>query len=382
VLIGQAFGAGDDERVREVAGTTLTVALGLGVVVGAAGALLTEPILRLTGTPSDIFPTTVIFAKIIFVSLPILFVYLGYTTFLRGTGDSTTPFYFLIFSTALVVALTPAFIQGWFGIPKLGVLGAGVASTLATLLGLIGLLLVLQRRHDRLAFDAEMIRHLRVRPKVLAAVIRIGLPTGIQTIMVSLAEIAVIGFVNHFGSSATAAYGAVNQVASYVQFPALSIGITAAIFGAQAIGARRNDRMKAIVRAGVGLNYAVEGLLIALVYAFSWLILGAFVTDPHTLEIAHELLMITLWSYVLFGNSSVLSGIMRASGTVIPPTLIAVASIWLIEVPIAYVLSQHTALGLKGVWTAYPIAFACGLLGQIVYFSLVWTHKKLEPIPI
>ena len=75
---------------------------------------------------------------------------------------------------------------------------------------------------------------------------RIGVPTGIQVMMVSLAEIAIISFVNRFGSSATAAYGAVNQVVGYVQFPAISIGIAASIFGAQCIGAHREDRSGAL----------------------------------------------------------------------------------------------------------------------------------------
>ena len=88
--------------------------------------------------------------------------------------------------------------------------------------------------------------------KILGAVVRIGIPTGLQVMMVSLAEIAVISFVNRFGSSATAAYGAVNQVVSYVQFPAISIGIAASIFGAQCIGARRSDKLGSVIRSAVG----------------------------------------------------------------------------------------------------------------------------------
>jgi putative MATE family efflux protein len=382
VLIGQAFGAGNTERIREIAGTTLTVALCLGIGVGVLGALLTEPLLRLTGTPADIFPTTVVYAKIIFFALPIFFVYLAYTTFVRGVGDSATPFYFLIFSTVIGIVLTPTFILGWFGIPRFGVAGSAVASTIAVFFGLVGLLFVLQRRNDILKFDGAMIRDLRVRWPILKAVIRIGLPTGIQTIIVSLAEIAVIGFVNRFGSNATAAYGAVNQVVSYESFPALSIGIASSIFGSQAIGAKRNDRLPAIVRSGVALNYIVAGGLIAVVYLFSWAILGAFVTDPHTLAVAHDLLMITLWSYVLFGNTTVLSGVMRSSGTVVPPTLISVTATLLIEVPVAYYLSMHTSLGLRGVWIAYPVAFACGLAAQTCFYKFVWTNEKIEAIRV
>ena len=100
---------------------------------------------------------------------------------------------------------------------------------------------------------------MRIDWGILLSVVKIGVPTGMQVMMVSLAEIAVITFVNHFGSSATAAYGAVNQVVGYVQFPAISIGIAASIFGAQCIGARREDKLGSVIRSAVGLNYAIGG---------------------------------------------------------------------------------------------------------------------------
>ncbi len=382
VLIGQAYGARDPERVREVAGTALSVALLLGIVAGIAGGMFTEPILRLIGTPSDILALAIGYAKLTFFALPVIFVYLGYTSFVRGVGDSQTPFYFLIVSTVLGVILTPAFIRGWMGLPELGVASAAVASTLATLVGLVGLLVVLQQRHSTLAFDAAMLRAMRIRPAVLAAIVRIGLPTGVQFIMISLAEIAVITFVNRFGSTATAAYGAVNQIASYVQFPALSIGIASSIFGAQSIGAQRFDRLRRIVRSGVALNYVIGGILIALAYVFNDALLGLFVKDRRTLDVAHELLVLTLWSYVIFGNNGVLSGVMRSSGTVLWPTLISITSIWAVEIPVAYALSTHTSLGLRGVWLAYPCAFISGLIGQTAYYQLVWKKRKLAPIAV
>jgi putative MATE family efflux protein len=382
VLIGQAYGARDNDRIRAVAGTTLSIALILGIVVGLIGSVLAEPILRLVGTPADIFPLTVGYARIIFIALPVFFLYFSYTTFVRGVGDVQTPFYFLILSTVIGIFLTPAFIAGWFGLPKFGVASAAVASTISTLIGLIGLLIVLAIRREPLAFNGAMIRGMRIHWPILRAIIRIGLPTGLQMVFVSVAEVAVISFVNHFGSTATAAYGAVNQVASYVQFPAISIGIASSIFGSQAIGAQRSDRLRGIVRAGITLNYIIGGALIILVYAFSWNILGAFIKDAHTVEIAHDLLNITLWSYVIFGNTAVLSGVMRSSGTVLWPTAISIFSIMVIEVPIAYYLSQRTSIGLRGVWIAYPIAFIVGLALQTTYYKLVWRKREIHAIKI
>ena len=181
---------------------------------------------------------------------------------------------------------------------------------------------------------------------------------------------------NRFGSSATAAYGAVNQVVGYVQFPAISIGIAASIFGAQCIGARREDKLGSVVRSAVGLNYAIGAVLIGACYLFAWFILGWFITNPNTLRIAHQLLMITLWSYAVFGNSAVLSGLMRGSGTVLWPTAIGIFAIWGVEVPAAYLLMHR--IGLDGVWLGYPIAYCVALALQFSYYEFVWKRKTHE----
>jgi Na+-driven multidrug efflux pump len=119
-------------------------------------------------------------------------------------------------------------------------------------------------------------------------------------------------------------------------------------------------------------------VLIAICYAFSWPLLGLFLTDLPTLQIARQLLMITLWSYLIFGNSAVLSGIMRSSGTVLWPTLLAVVSIWGVEVPAAYVLMRH--FGLDGIWIAYPIAFVANLCFQSTYYFVFWKKRQIKAL--
>jgi MATE family, multidrug efflux pump len=378
VLIGQAYGARNEERLKAVAGTTLTLSLGAGIVLGALGWIYCPQLLHLIGTPADIFDQSLAYARLTFLSLPLLFVYLAFTTFVRGTGDSRTPFLSLIVSTVLTMIFTPALIRGWFGLPQTGIVGAVYAGIVANTLALVFLLVSLALEKNPLALDMSIIRHMKLEPKLLWALLKIGIPTGIQLVMVSLAEIAVISLVNRFGSSATAAYGAVNQVVSYVQFPAISIGIAASIFGAQSIGAKRFDRLRKIARAGVALNWAIGGVLITLVYVFNDMILGLFITDAGVLKTAHDLLSITLWSYLLFGTSSVLSGLMRSSGTVLWPTLLSVIAIWGVEVPVAYALAPH--LGLTGVWIAYPVAFAVGLTFQTIYYYGFWRRKRLTAL--
>jgi putative MATE family efflux protein len=378
VLIGQAYGAGNTRRLKQVAGTTLGLTIVVGVVAGAAGAIFVHPLLSAIGTPPDIIATSESYARIIFLSLPLLFVYLVYITFLRGVGDAQTPFYFLLLSSLINIVATPAFLFGWLGLPHLGVNSAAVATIVANGGAFAAFMIFLRATNNPLQFDAETARDLLLDWPTVKTIVRIGIPTGVQLVMVSLSEIAVISFVNRFGSHATAAYGAVNQIVSYVQFPAISIGIASSIFGAQAIGGRRLDRLGPIARSAVGLNYAIGGVLIAICYAFSWPLLGLFLTDMPTLLIARQLLMITLWSYLIFGNNAVLSGIMRSSGTVLWPTLLAVVSIWGVEVPAAYLLMKH--FGLDGIWIAYPIAFVANLCFQSTYYFAFWKKRQIKAL--
>jgi putative MATE family efflux protein len=378
VLVGQAFGARDYHKVKKIAGTVLGAALYLGIIVAIVGASGSQAMLSWLRTPPDIIGQADAYARVIFLTMPVFFVYFVYATILRGTGDSTTPFYALIVSAVLAIAITPIFIVGTFGLPKLGVVSAAVAGLIANSAALAWLVYYLHRRDNPLKFDREMLSDMRIDWSILKAVVRIGVPTGIQVMMVSLAELAVISFVNRFGSSATAAYGAVNQVVGYVQFPAISIGISASIFGAQCIGARREDKLGSVIRSAVALNYVVGGIIISLCYIFAYVILGWFITDPSTLQIAHGLLMITLWSYLLFGNSAVLSGVMRGSGTVLWPTINGIFAIWGVEVPAAYILMHY--FGLKGVWLGYPISYCVVVTLQFCYYEFVWkkkTHERL-----
>lgn len=378
VLIGQAFGAGDHHKLKKIAGTVIGAGLYLGIIVAIVGFFGSPAILGWLRTPPDIIAQSDAYARVLFLTMPVFFVYFVYATILRGTGDSTTPFYALIVSAVLAIAVTPLFIVGVFGLPKLGVVSAAVAGLIANSAAFAWLLYYLARRDHPLKFDRETLEDMRIDWGILRSVLRIGVPTGIQVMMVSLAEIAVISFVNRFGSSATAAYGAVNQVVGYVQFPAISIGISASIFGAQCIGARREDKLGSVIRSAVGLNYVIGGVIIGLCYVFAWQILGWFITDANTLKIAHQLLMITLWSYLLFGNSAVLSGVMRGSGTVLWPTINGIFAVWGVEVPAAYILMHY--VGLDGVWLGYPIAYCVVLALQFGYYQLVWkkkTHERL-----
>jgi putative MATE family efflux protein len=376
VLIGQAWGARERHKVKTIAGTALSLGLLLGLAVGLLGGVFTEAMLRWLGTPTEVYDDAVGYARVIMFAMPGLLSFILSTQLLRGVGDTITPLYALIVSTAVSAVLTPAFIRGWGGLPQLGVTSAAAASICAFVAALLFMGFMMRRKAHPLAPDGELLRALRIDPHILKLVARIGLPTGLQVIVMSLAEIALLALINSYGADATAAAGAVNQVVNYVQFPALSIAITASILGAQAIGAGRAQRLGEIAKTALMMNLVITGALVLIGYLFSRHLISAFITNAHVIELAQGLLHIMLWGAIVYGFAAALSGVMRASGVVLIPTSISIACIVLVEVPAAYGLSH--VFGLEGVWMSYPIAFSAMLVLQTAYYRLVWRKLQIE----
>jgi Na+-driven multidrug efflux pump len=206
-------------------------------------------------------------------------------------------------------------------LPQLGVTSAAVATIASFSVALAFLAWHMRRHQHPLAPDRELLAALGIDPALLRLVVKLGLPTGVQMV-------------------------------NYVQFPALSIAITASTLGAQAIGADNPGKLRAITRTGLKMNLVITGTLVLLGYLFSGHPIALFITSAPVIALAQTLLHIMLWSRLVFGFASVLGGVMRASGTVPVPAAISVFCIVAIEVPSAWVLSS--AVGLNGVGWRTP----------------------------
>jgi putative MATE family efflux protein len=379
VLIGQAYGARNELKVKEIAGTTMTVTFLGGVVVAVLGVVFIRPIMSVLGVPPNILEESTTYGTILLIGMPGFFIYLIATSVLRGVGDTTTPLIALIMSILTGLIVTPAFILGWGGLPKLGLMAAAVAFIAGFLVVLVFLFFYLRARKHPLAPDRVFLTHLGIDFVLLRTILKLGIPAGVQMIVSSVAAIVVVGIINRFGSNATAAYGAVGQVMSYVQFPAMSIGIAASIFGAQAIGAGQQDQLGRITRTAMLMNLLITGGLVLLAYVFSEQVVRLFITDPQVVVLTETLLHIVLWSVVMFGFAVILSGVMRSSGDVLFPMLISLGTIVLVETPLALYLSS-TPLGLNGIWTAYATSFCTMFVLQGIYYLLVWRRKPIKKL--
>ncbi|WP_180063299.1 MATE family efflux transporter [Acinetobacter sp. YH16042] len=376
VLVGQAWGTQNLEKVRTVVGSTLFMTLIGGSIIAFLGVIFAKPILLALGTAPDVMHLSLPYVQWMLAGSPLLFIYIIYTSILRGVGDSTTPLIASGMTIGSGLIITPILIAGKFGFPSLGIIAPAIASHIGFLIALVFLYFYLKKKDHPLKLDFELIRHIRHQHDLSKIILKLGIPTGIQMVTTSVAGLVIVGLVNRHGADATAAYGAVNQVLNYIQFPALSIAIAASIFAAQAIGSGQFELINRVKRTAIGMNFIITGILVALGYLFSKHLMALFITDPEVVILGQELLFIVLWSILFFGASAIFASIMRASGTVTVPMIINIMAIICIEVPCAYLFSEWW--GLKGIWYAYALAFVSLCILQGLYYQLVWRRKAIK----
>ena len=370
VLAANAWGAKDAARAKAIAGTALALMLCAGLVTSIAGCTFAPQLMRALGTPDTILADAVLYARLALLGMPLTFLLWLSTSMSRGVGDAITPLWTLALSTVISLACTPALIQGWWILPQLGVAGAAISNMLAFAVAMAWMLWQWRRNAHPLAPDATLLRHLRIDAAIARQILKIGVPASLQMLTMAVAEIVLLRLVNQHGPDATAAYGAVNQIMSWIQLPAMSLGITASILASHALGAGRGHRLPAIVHTGLRLNLAVTGFFVALAYLLAPLVIRLFITQASVVTLALNLLHIVAWSVLALGMGNVLVGVMRASGAVFGPMALGMFALLCIEVPAAYWLDGM--IGISGIWWAYALAFVAMLGLYTAYYRLVW----------
>ncbi len=374
VMVAQCTGAKNLAEAKQVVGTSAVFFLVLSVSLALIGWFATAPLLDALHTPPDAIAGATAYMRIMFLAFPSICGFFFLMAALRGSGDSRTPFRFLALSVVLDIALNPLLIFGAGPVPRLGIAGSALATLIAQTLSLGALLVHLYTTGNPLRLRREELRHLRPDPKVLRLLFTKGVPMGLHLFVVSTSMLGLTALVNRFGSQETAAFNASMQLWNYVQMPALAIGAAVSSMAGQNVGAGRWDRVNRVAYTGIAFNFVLSGTLIVALYLLDHVALGLFLpADGAAFRIAVHLNLLVTWSFVFFGVSIVLFGVLRATGSVMAPLAMLVIALWLVRLPFAYLLVDR--LRDDAIWWAFPVSSITSMVLAILYFRYGAWHQ-------
>jgi putative MATE family efflux protein len=367
ILIAQYFGAERLEAAKRVVGTSATFFALVSVVVSLFGILITDRLLALMSTPADAMPFATAYLRILFVAMPFLYMYQYLMAVLRGAGDSKTPFLFLVVTVVLDIALNPLFIFGWGPVPRMGIAGSAVATLIANAVTFVALIVHLYRRRHPLCIHRGEWALFRMDNTILKTLILKGVPMGLQMVVLSTSAVGMISLVNRFGSETTAAFGACFQLWNYLQMPAFAVAAAVSSMAAQNVGARRWDRVGRIATSGVLFNALVMGLGLIVIYLFNRSAYGLFLpAGGHAIGVAVHLNAVAGWSFLFFGVSMVLFGVVRSTGAVTAPLVILLIAMWGVRFPFAVGLLD--SLGADAIWWSFPVSAVTAAVLSILFY--------------
>jgi len=377
ILVGQAIGAKDMAQAKRVIGTSATFFFGVSIAIALAGMPLSRHILVWMSTPPDALPFAEAYLRIIFMAVPFLYMFAFFSAILRGSGDTRTPFVFLLLVVLLDIVFNPLLIFGIGPFPEMGIAGSATATLIANVISLVAMIFWLRYRRHPLWISRHEKAVYKPDPAILRALIVKGVPMGLQMIVISLAMIMMISMVNQYGVATTSAYGAALQLWTYVQMPAMAIGAACSSMAAQNVGAGRWDRVNGTARIGTLFNFLMTGALILPIILFDRSTLSLFLPEGSAaLENARHLNHIAVWSFLFFGVTFVVSGVVRATGAVIPPLLILGVALWGIRIPFANLLQP--TLGADAIWWSFPASSICAMLMSLAYYKWGgWRKAKM-----
>jgi len=375
-LIAQYVGAKNHQMVNHVAAQTLLMVIIVSVALGGIGYALAPSLLHLMGVSPDVYSAALGFMRVSFVGLVFNFAFFMFQSIMRGIGEAVLPVYIVLGTVILNFILDPLFIFGWGSIPPLGVMGAALA-TLGTqiIAATIGLNVLFGGKYgihlswDNFVPDVSFMRR----------AFFLGLPASIEMSARALSLTVMTFLIASFGTLTVAAYGVGSNILQVVLIPGLGLSMAISILVGQNIGAGNTERAARIGRLGAWLGFSTLLAAGIIVFIFAPAFIAFFIpNDQDVILVGATLLRIMALSWGFMGVQLALNGVFRASGNMIVSMVLTLVSQWVLQFPLAYVLSKHTTLGASGIWWAFPITnVLTALLTLALYMKGDWKKKHL-----
>lgn len=367
VVVSRYFGAEDEDGIHRAVHTTVAFGLVAGVVMTAAGILLSPQILLWMGTPESVMPESVTYLQVYFYGSLGFVMYNIFVGILQAVGDSRHPLYYLMISSVINLVLDIVFIENF----HTGVGGAALATVISQVFSAILCLIQLLRTHESYRLS---ITKIRFDSKMLKQIIRIGLPSGVQNSIIAFANVVVQSYINAFGEMAMAGYGAYSKIEGFAFLPINSFTMAMTTFVGQNLGARQEERTKKGARFGILATVLLAELIGIGVFLLAPQLIAAFDSTPDVIYFGVEKARTAALFYFLLAFSHSVAAVLRGAGKAVVPMVIMMAFWCVIRVAFLAVTIPLTH-AIQMVYVVYPLTWGLSSLVFFFYYKRAnWVH--------
>lgn len=369
VVISQAYGAQDEERVQKAVHTTVAIAITAGIIVTIAGIILAPVVHNIMGTPTEVYEDAVTYLRVYFGGMVFSVVYNMSAGILNAVGNSRRSLIYL-----MIAAFSNIFLDLFFVVVlKMGVVGVALATDISQFLSCVFIIGYLLKTNEVYKLK---IREIRFHGNLVSKIIKIGLPTGIQNIVIALSNVIIQSGINSFGPVVMAGFTSYVKIDGFNFLPVMSFSMAATTFTGQNIGAEKIDRVKKGMKISLamGMGYAMAtGILL---YTIAPYAMGIFTQDPEVVACGVYLMKFFCPFYWILAFIHVMAGTIRGTGKTLPPMIIILLSLCLFR--IIWIATVVPMIGeLYSLIMVYPLSFVVGATLTILYAKFgKWMPKE------
>jgi putative MATE family efflux protein len=353
-MVARRVGEKDADGAAHTGAQVLLLGLAVSVLLGVLGWWLAPTLLRVMGGSSGVLANAAFTRVMLGFNASVVMLYLA-NAVLRSAGDAAIAMRVLWLANAINVILGPALVFGWGPFPKLGIVGAAVATSIGRSTGALFALSRLVRPGSRLRIVR---RHFHFDPALIARVVKLSSSATFQVFIGMASWIGLTRILASFGSDAIAGYTIGIRIVAFALLPAFGLSNAAATMVGQALGARKPERAEAAVWKAARYNVAFLGAIGLLFVLFARPIVGVFTPDPDVVRYGVAALRTIAYGFLFYAYGMVLTQSFNGAGDTATPTWINLFVFWLFEIPLAWLLAERFGFGPAGVFWSITIAFS------------------------
>ena len=372
VVVSQYIGADKKDKIKISVHTSICISIILGLILSLLGIFASPSLLIMMKTPKVVLKSSILYLQIYCGGLIFNVIYNMATGILNAAGNSKKPLVYLAIASFTNIILDLLFIK----IFKLGVMGAAIATDISQAIScILAIGYLLKVKSDYKLY----IKDLKINKETAVKIIKIGLPTAIQNIVISFSNVLVQSSVNAYGATAMAGYAAYLKIDGFNILPVLSISMAVTTFTGQNVGANRLDRVKKGMYSSLIMVLVYTVFIGAVLLIFSHQVLGLFTHSAQVIMYGQLAMKYFCPYYFLLGILNVFAGTVRGAGKGIPPMIILLFSMCIFRILwIKIALPFYSSI--DGVFILYPISWLVGAILMIFYtkFGKWLPHKQME----